>query len=107
MTPKRFKDENIPPSLLKAFKAEFKGKTESWVKRCVKRLKDVDRLDPNTWIVKGRLSLGDHEAEYKVFTVHHHYQCTCWDPDKPFSNARRIGVCSHVGAVILYRLLHQ
>lgn len=90
---------------LARLKSRLTWKSWSWLRRCLRRLSDVeeDEDDPNLWRVKGRPELGDREPEYLVKLAAGRYYCTCYDPSKPYAKLRRREVCSHVGAVMLYR----
>ncbi|RLF11243.1 MAG: hypothetical protein DRJ98_03975 [Thermoprotei archaeon] len=106
MTLSRNSAEQLSWALTK-LKSRFTGKSESWVRRCLKRLRDVEEIEVGTWRVKGRFELGDRYPNYLVKVVNGKYQCSCHDPHKPYSRFRRRSVCSHIGAVILYRALRK
>ncbi|MCS7385888.1 MAG: hypothetical protein NDF55_04000 [archaeon GB-1867-005] len=95
---------------LKRFKMRFSGKPKSWFYRCKLRLIDVSPAPkPNMWIVRGRASLGDREAFY-IVTFHPRgrlYNCTCYDPKKLFASSRMKQTCTHVGSVILWRMIKE
>jgi hypothetical protein len=80
-------------------KEKFPGKTHSWVRRVLLRLDGVRELGPGHYAVEGRLELGDRYPVYYVWLEGGRWRCTCqttawgWTRD----------VCSHVGAVLLYR----
>ncbi|RLE94723.1 MAG: hypothetical protein DRN04_02305 [Thermoprotei archaeon] len=86
-----------------------KGKSLSFIKRCRKRLRDVVKVKENMWIVKGRPSLGDWYSAYIVVYIEEkkRYMCSCQSPERAFSGKRRKELCSHVGAVILYNMVHR
>lgn len=86
-----------------------RGKSLSFIKRCKKRLKDVVKIKENMWIVKGRPSLGDWYSAYIVVYIDEKkkYRCSCQSPERAFSGKRRKGLCSHIGAVILYNMVHR
>ncbi len=95
---------------LKKFKDKFKSKPRSWLQRCIERLIDVQKTPkPNTWIVRGRPSLGDSEAFYIITFIpkRNRYMCTCYNPNKLFGNRRMKQICTHVGSVILWRLIKE
>jgi len=95
---------------LHMLKSRFHGKSSSWFNRCLDRLTDVKKaVKANTWIVRGRPELGDYEPLYIVtYTPEiRRYTCTCYDPRKPYGSHRMKSICTHVGAVILWRLLME
>ncbi|RLF23176.1 MAG: hypothetical protein DRN15_06900 [Thermoprotei archaeon] len=91
----------------------FPSKSSSWYRRCLKRLRSVKlvKVDPlyEYWIVEGDPSLGDRDRVYFVrYDVRNkRYICTCYTPTKRFSWSRAKKVCTHVGAVILYRIVKR
>lgn len=105
----RVKEEDLRRAIL-LFKKKFRDKPDSWVRRCIKRLVDISATSkPDTWIVRGRPSMGDYEAFY-IVTLHRRegkYNCTCYDPKKPFGYRRMKNICTHVGTVILWRLVKE
>lgn len=105
----KVKDDDLKRAV-SLFKSKFKDKSESWIRRCIKRLIDTSSSPkPNTWIVRGRPILGDYEAFY-IITLHRRdgrYSCTCYDPKKLFSYRRMKRICTHVGAVILWRIIKE
>ena len=92
---------------LAKLRARFQGKSEAWLKRCARRLKDVEQVDVDSWMVKGRPELGDRYPSYLVRVVDGRYRCSCHSPYRPYAAKRRRSVCSHVGSVVLYRLVKR
>ncbi len=96
--------------LLFIFKSMHKDKGESWIKRCFKRLPSVrpflTSLHVEYWIIKGDVSLGDHRSMYIVSYDKKRkiYTCSCYNPLRKFSRWRQKRTCTHVGAVMLYKL---
>lgn len=88
-------------------KARFPAKSKTWLKRCVKRLRDVQQVDVDSWVVKGRGELGDRYPSYLVKVVGGRYRCSCHNPCRLYGAWRRKLVCSHVGSVVLYRLVKR
>ena len=78
----------------------------SWLARSIARLLlgtvRPSRL-PGLWYVEGVRGLGDWKAVYTVEYVggEEGYRCSCYS--STFGYARRSRVCTHVGAVMLYR----
>ncbi|MCS7363875.1 MAG: hypothetical protein NDF54_00345 [archaeon GB-1867-035] len=105
----RVKEEDLNKAIT-IFKLKFKDKSQSWIRRCIRRLIDISASPkPNTWIVRGRPILGDYEAFY-IITLHRRdgkYSCTCYDPKKLFGYRRMKDICTHVGAVILWRMIKE
>jgi len=91
----------------KHFKKLYSGKSKSFFTRCKARLGDVKRSSRNvdTWIIRGRPEMGDYDQIYIVKYVGGRYECSCYNPLKQWSSRRRREVCTHVGAVILSRLI--
>jgi hypothetical protein len=96
------------PSLLKRFMLKFHGKSSSWFNRCVARLVDVSEVERSrVWIVRGRSDFGDSEPFYTVYFLRSsgRYFCTCYSKHKLYSQYRMRRVCTHVGSVILWRMI--
>lgn len=91
--------------ILIKLKLKFVNKSDSWLKRCLLRLKDVEEVSQGVWKVKGRLELGDCYSEYFVKLSNGRYFCSCYSIERPYSKQRRRTVCSHVGAVVAFREL--
>jgi hypothetical protein len=78
---------------------KFPGKTGNWLRRVLLRLDGVKELEPSHYAVEGRPELGDRYPVYYVWLEGRRWRCTCqttawgWARD----------VCSHIGAVLLYR----
>ncbi|MCS7097328.1 MAG: hypothetical protein NZ926_02585 [Candidatus Methanomethylicia archaeon] len=95
-------------SILEKFKLKFKDKGRSWVNRCIARLNDVTKTsDPNVWFVKGKSKFGDYYEIYKVTFIKSagKYVCTCYSISKMYGLIRMRNICTHVGSVILWRML--
>jgi hypothetical protein len=68
-----------------------------WTRRVVQRLRWVRELGPNHYAVEGRPKLGDRRPAYYVWLEGgRRWRCTC-------QTVWRRGVCTHIGAVMLYR----
>jgi len=94
-------DDRIIEKLL----ALMENKGSSWIKRSMKRVHDVYECDRNTWIVRGRKSLGDEETIYVVEYDEEKgsFKCTCHQPYKPYARSRR-RACTHVGACLFHHI---
>jgi hypothetical protein len=80
-------------------KEKFPGKTHSWVRRVLFRLGGVKELRPGHYAVEGMPELGDRYPMYYVWLEGTRWRCTCQTTAWGWSR----DVCSHVGAVLLYR----
>ncbi len=78
---------------------KFPGKTHSWVRRVLLRLEGVRELGPGHYSVEGRPELGDRYPLYYVWLEGRRWRCTCQTTAWGWSRE----ICSHVGAVLLYR----
>jgi hypothetical protein len=78
---------------------KFPGKTHSWVRRVLLRLDGVKELGPGHYAVEGRPELGDKYPVYYVWLDGRGWRCTCQTTAWGWSR----DICSHVGAVLLYR----
>jgi len=87
----------------------FPFKKKSWMARCVKRLPTVRQIAKNVWFLRCLPQLGDKRAYYIVVLDEDKkvYTCTCYDEAAQWGAVRRRNVCSHVGAVVLYRIMVQ
>ncbi|MEM4700331.1 MAG: hypothetical protein QXT74_05215, partial [Candidatus Nezhaarchaeales archaeon] len=74
---------------LAKLRARFAKKPRSWLARCVKRLRDVERVGAGSWIVRGRRELGDEYPSYLVKVVGGRYRCSCHSPYRPYAARRR------------------
>lgn len=99
---------------LATFRSMFEGKKgQAWIKRCVRRLPSVRRLSVSPimefWVVKGDPSLGDRRRTYIVTydKKRRTYTCSCYEAIRKYSSWRRRRTCTHVGAVILYKLINR
>ena len=97
-------DRDVVKEALRRLRLDFPHKSKSWLQRCLRRLKDVRKLKVG-YAVRGRAELGDEETMYFVDYDEEskRWRCTCYDPVKMWSQRRRVEVCTHVGAVLLYR----
>ncbi|MCS7368580.1 MAG: hypothetical protein NDF57_02610 [archaeon GBS-70-058] len=94
--------------LFKCFMLKFHNKSSSWFNRCRARLMDVSEVEKSrVWIVRGRAYFGDREPFYVVYFVKSsgRYFCTCYSKHKLYGHFRMRNVCTHVGSVILWRML--
>ncbi len=84
-------------------KAEFRGKSHSWIKRALLRLGDVREVRDDLYLVEGRRELGDWKPLYQVWFSQGEgrWYCTCYF--STFGIRRRRDICTHVAAVLLYR----
>jgi len=78
---------------------KFPDKSRSWARRVLLRLDGVKELGPDHYAVEGRPELGDRYTIYYVWLEGRRWRCTC----QTTAWGRARGVCSHVGAVLLYR----
>jgi len=81
----------------------FPDKSESWYVRCLTRYMLGITHSGKTWIVKGYRELGDYYPYYYVnyLPKAEKYFCTCFL--NRFGKIREKKICTHIGAVILYR----
>lgn len=94
--------------VLNRFKLKFRGKSLSWINRCIIRLNDIlETNTPNIWLVRGRIEFGDSDVFYIVKFLNNLgiYICTCYSNDKPYGFVRMRNICTHVGSVILWRMI--
>ncbi len=97
---------DIPPKILQKFREMFPNKSTSWIRRCIARLPDVvEGKVRGVWFVRGNAKLGDAYSQYIVKYIAGKYMCSCMERERPYHSRRRKELCTHVGAVILYRLL--
>ena len=93
---------------LERLKEEFPYKSRSWYQRCLRRVRrgSVRRLTRG-YVVLGDPKLGDAHTMYFVDydEGEGRWRCSCYDPIRFWSQRRRAEVCTHVGAVVLYRIL--
>ena len=84
-------------------RADFPGKSRSWIRRAILRLGDVRELKSGLYIVEGRRELGDWKPLYQVWFSEKEgrWYCTCYF--STFGFARQRDICTHVAAVLLYR----
>jgi len=94
---------------VEVLRSMFPGKSDSWVRRCVRRLGTVRRISRDVWFLRCVPELGDRRAYYLVKFNREtgRYECSCYDSLSPWGDRRRKEVCTHVGAVILSRLVKQ
>ena len=81
----------------------FPDKSESWYIRCLTRYMLGITQSGKTWIVKGYRELGDYYPYYYVnfLPKAEKYFCTCFL--NRYGKIREKKICTHIGAVILYR----
>jgi hypothetical protein len=93
--------EIVHPILLRALerlRERLPRATRRWTRRVVQRLKWVQELGPNHYVVEGRPGLGDRRPAYFVWLEGGgRWRCTCQ------AAVWRRGICAHIGAVMLYR----
>jgi len=78
---------------------KFPGKTGNWLRRVLLRLDGVKELEPDHYAVEGRPELGDRYPVYYIWLEGRRWRCTCQTTAWGWSR----DVCSHVGAVLLYK----
>ena len=86
---------------IEKLRADFPGKSYSWVKRALLRLGDVREVRDSLYLVEGRRELGDWKPLYQVWFSQGKWYCTCYFT--AFGIRRRRNICTHVAAVLLYR----
>ena len=84
-------------------RADFPGKSRSWIRRAIMRLGDVRELKSGLYLVEGRRELGDWKPLYQVWYSEREgrWYCTCYFSQ--FGLVRQRDICTHVAAVMLYR----
>lgn len=89
------------------FKIKFLGKSHSWIGTCLKRLNDITHEAPNMWKLKGRREFNDHQKVYLVRFIPNDakYSCTCFETR--YGHVRRKEVCTHIGSIILWRMVNK
>lgn len=87
----------------------FPYKGDSWIRRCIKRLDTIHKIRKDVWYLRCMPELGDRRAFYLVEfdKKKGRYECSCYDKLSPWGERRRKEVCTHVGAVILAKLITQ
>ena len=100
--------EPPPPELeslveaLRDLRETFPNKDDSWFERAVVRcLAGVRRIGRDVWIVKGLRELGDYYDSYTIYWVNGRYECDCYR--RSWGNRRKVEICTHVAAVMLFR----
>ena len=91
--------DHILDRAVERLRGKFPGKTRSWLRRVLLRLDGVRELGPGHYAVEGRPELGDRYPMYYVWLEGRRWRCTCQTTAWGWSR----DVCSHVGAVLLYR----
>jgi hypothetical protein len=88
---------------VEALRADFPGKSRSWIKRALLRLGDVREVREDLYVVEGRRELGDWKPLYQVWwsEAEKRWLCTCYYTQ--FGLRRRRDICTHVAAVMLFR----
>jgi len=108
------KNEDFRKAYIEAvneFMSTFGGRKE-WVKKSINRLVDVSYVGLNkklqhTYRIEKNPRFGDvgRRKKYYVVTVGPGYWCTCYYGK--YGKFRKKAMCTHVGAVILYRKIEQ
>ncbi|MCU7788867.1 SWIM zinc finger family protein [Pyrobaculum sp. 3827-6] len=90
-------------SAVEALRADFPGKSRSWIRRALLRLGDVKEVREDLYVVEGRRELGDWKPLYQVWwsEAEKRWLCTCYYSQ--FGLKRRRDICTHVAAVMLFR----
>ena len=80
---------------------------ESWIRRVVYRVlrKTVRIVRKDVWSVRGLPELGDYYPYYIVYYSRGKYFCDCYA--RAWGYKRRKRICTHVGAVILWRKMRS
>lgn len=93
------------------FAFRFTLKSESWFKRSCARFEDVTEVKRGlSYVVRGRKPFGDKYRTYKVYYKGFDYRseerffCSCMYKWKKGARKREKKLCTHVGAVILFRI---
>ncbi|MGC8584340.1 MAG: hypothetical protein ACP5MH_11545 [Thermoproteus sp.] len=88
---------------VEALRADFPGKSSSWIRRALLRLGDVREVREDLYVVEGRRELGDWKPLYQVWwsEAEGRWLCTCYYTQ--FGLRRRKDICTHVAAVMLFR----
>lgn len=94
---------------IELFRCIFPYKSNSWIRRCIKRLSTIYKINKDIWYLRCIPELGDRRAFYlvKFDRKRGRYECSCYDKLSPWGERRRKEVCTHVGAVILAKLITQ
>jgi len=95
--------------VIEIFSNMFPEKSKSWIRRCIIRLPTIKQINKNVWFVRCLPKLGDRRPYYIVTYDENtkKYNCTCYDILSPWGERRKRETCTHVGAVILAKLLGQ
>jgi hypothetical protein len=73
----------------------------TWMNRSAKRLSDVKVINNNeSWLVKG-IPPGDTQPWYIVRCIEGGIACSCYHHS--FGKMRELRMCTHTGAVLLFR----
>ena len=98
---------------LSKLKELFPDKSKSWFRRCVLRLDDVHSIyigdDIEQWVVRGNPRLGDKYRFYivTIYPKEGKHICSCYEPNRKYGRYRLKSVCTHVGAVYLYKIINK
>lgn len=75
----------------------------SWANRSTKRLSDVKVMNSNeSWMVKG-IPPKDTQPWYIIRCIEDGFTCSCYHHN--FGKMRELRICTHTGAVLLFRCL--
>ncbi|MGB8217388.1 MAG: hypothetical protein WCE94_08810 [Candidatus Methanoperedens sp.] len=75
----------------------------SWMNRSAKRLSDVKVINNNeSWLVKG-IPPKDTQPWYIIRCIEGGFTCSCYHHN--FGKMRELRMCTHTGAVLLFRYL--
>jgi len=86
---------------VESLRADFPGKSYSWIRRALMRLGDVKEVRDGLYVIYGRRELGDGKPLYHVWLSGGRWLCTCYFGQ--FGFRRRREICTHVAAVMLFR----
>lgn len=89
------------------FRIKFLGKSSSWIETSIRRLGDVSRETQNMWSVRGKRELDDYQRVFLVIfdPQEQRYRCTCFT--SRFGYVREKEICTHIGSVILWRMINK
>jgi len=104
-------DEQILHEAKRELAFRFTLKPNSWFWRSCERFEDVTEIKYGlSYVVRGRKPFGDKYREYKVFykgfdfRSEERFFCSCMYKWKKGARKREKTICTHSGAVILFRI---
>jgi len=103
--------EEVLERAITRFKEKFVLKPDSWKRKVILRVKTIREIKKHRkYIVKGNPKFGDTCSQYTVLYQginafgEETYFCPCSIPGKRGGMKRQVSICTHSGAVMLYRL---